>query len=101
MSISKRSIPVSLTPSTEQDVFLFTDTIANNISFGKPNATLEEIKDAHVEAVKAPQKPQPQPSLPSLVEMAKNYANAMSRKYVAKMSGEDTTVSQEVFDERL
>jgi hypothetical protein len=25
----------------------------------------------------------------------------MSRKYVAKMRGEDTTVSQEVFDERL
>jgi len=27
-----------------QDVFLFSDTIANNIAFGKPDATLEEIK---------------------------------------------------------
>lgn len=29
-----------------QDVFLFSDTIANNVAFGKPNATLEEINAA-------------------------------------------------------
>lgn len=34
--------------SIEQDVFLFTDTIANNISFGKPDASMEEIKQAAV-----------------------------------------------------
>ena len=27
-----------------QRVYLFSDTIANNIRFGKPNATLEEVK---------------------------------------------------------
>lgn len=29
-----------------QDVYLFNDTIANNIRFGKPEATLEEVQDA-------------------------------------------------------
>ncbi|HOE91390.1 MAG TPA: ATP-binding cassette domain-containing protein, partial [Candidatus Cloacimonadota bacterium] len=29
-----------------QDVFLFSDTIANNIALGKPNASLEEIHNA-------------------------------------------------------
>lgn len=29
-----------------QDVFLFSDTIANNIRFGKPDATDEEVRDA-------------------------------------------------------
>lgn len=29
-----------------QDTFLFTDTIANNIAYGRPNATIEEIKEA-------------------------------------------------------
>ncbi len=29
-----------------QDVFLFSDTIAHNIAFGKPGASLEEIKNA-------------------------------------------------------
>lgn len=32
--------------SIEQDVFLFTDTIANNIAFGKPGAAHEDIKQA-------------------------------------------------------
>lgn len=29
-----------------QNVYLFNDTIANNIRFGKPNATIEEIREA-------------------------------------------------------
>lgn len=29
-----------------QNVYLFNDTIANNIRFGRPNATLEEVRDA-------------------------------------------------------
>lgn len=29
-----------------QDVFLFSDTIANNIAFGKPGATMDEIRQA-------------------------------------------------------
>lgn len=29
-----------------QDVFLFSDTIRDNIAFGKPNASIEEIEDA-------------------------------------------------------
>ena len=29
-----------------QDIFLFSDTIANNISLGRPNATLAEIEEA-------------------------------------------------------
>lgn len=29
-----------------QNVYLFNDTIANNIRFGKPNASIEEIRDA-------------------------------------------------------
>lgn len=34
-----------------QDAFLFSDTIANNIKFGKPDATQEEIIDAAKKAV--------------------------------------------------
>ena len=34
----------------EQDIFLFSDTIAQNIAFGKPNATQEEIEAAAVAA---------------------------------------------------
>jgi ATP-binding cassette subfamily B protein len=30
----------------EQDIFLFSNTIARNISFGKPNATQDEIEEA-------------------------------------------------------
>ena len=33
-----------------QDVFLFSDTVANNIRFGKPGATMEEVKAAAVNA---------------------------------------------------
>ncbi len=33
-----------------QDVFLFSDTVANNIRFGKPDATMEEVKAAAVNA---------------------------------------------------
>lgn len=37
----------------EQDTFIFNDTIANNIAFGKPEATLDEIKVAAKRAVLA------------------------------------------------
>lgn len=30
----------------QQDVFLFADTIANNIRYGRPDATMEEIREA-------------------------------------------------------
>jgi len=33
-----------------QDVFLFSDTVANNIRFGKPGATIDEVKDAAAKA---------------------------------------------------
>jgi ATP-binding cassette subfamily B protein len=33
-----------------QDVFLFSDTVANNIRFGKPDASMEEVKAAAVNA---------------------------------------------------
>lgn len=36
----------SQTGFVPQDVFLFSDTIANNIAFGTPDATMEAIKDA-------------------------------------------------------
>jgi hypothetical protein len=61
--------------------------------------TLEQIKKEHPEHMKTPQAEQPK--LPSLAVQAKNYAKAMTRKYKAKIRGEETTVSQEVFDTRI
>lgn len=37
-----------------QEVFLFDDTLANNIRFGKPNASLESVKQAAVDSACAP-----------------------------------------------
>jgi hypothetical protein len=40
-------------------------------------------------------------NLPNLASQAKNYANHLSRKYMSKMLGEEVTVPQEIFEERL
>ena len=37
--------------SVAQDTFLFDDTVANNIRYGRPNATLEEVKSAAATAI--------------------------------------------------
>jgi len=60
--------------------------------------TIDQIKEEHANVQKMRKE---NPELPSLIQRAWNYSQFLKREAIAKANGEETTVSQEVFEERL
>ncbi len=66
-----------------QDAFLFSDTIANNIKFGKPNATQEEIEEAAKKAVVHD----------NIIQFTKKYDTVLGERGITLSGGQKQRVS--------